>query len=157
MNKILKPLLYILVCEVVGLSAAPFTISAVSGWYAFLNKPTLSPPNWIFGPVWTILYLTMGLSAYLIWERGHDKKGAKTAKFYFFTQLILNFLWSVLFFGFRLPILGFIDILALWIAILLTIINFFKVNRIAAWLLVPYLLWVSFAGFLNFSILVLNH
>ena len=129
-----------MVCEAVGLAATPFTVSAIPNWYAALNKPFFSPPNWIFGPVWTILYFLMGISAGI----------AKKIPTVFYIQLFLNFLWSILFFGLRSPILGLLDILLLWYFIYQTIL---KLKNNLLW---PYLLWVSFATILNLGIVVLN-
>lgn len=137
------------VCEAAGLAATPFTASAIPAWYATLAKPSFSPPNWVFGPVWTTLYFLMGLAAWLVW-----KKHKSLALFYL--QLALNFLWSLLFFGLHSPILGLVDIIFLWTFILLTINQFKKVSRPAAYLLLPYLLWVSFAAILNLAIVILN-
>lgn len=144
------------VCELVGIISTPFTFSAIPTWYTFLNKPSFSPPNWVFGPVWTLLYLLMGISAFLIWKHGFKKKRIKEALYYFVVQLFFNFIWSLLFFGLRSPILGLIDIIILWIFIVITIIKFSKTSKTAAYLLVPYLLWVSFATLLNYFIMILN-
>jgi benzodiazapine receptor len=143
-------------CELVGIIGTPFTISAISTWYVFLNKPFFSPPNWIFGPVWTILYFFMGVSAFLVWQKGLNHKKVKKALTYFKLQLFFNFLWSILFFGLHSPILGLVDIIVLLVSIILTIGAFYKISKIAAYLLIPYLLWVSFATILNISIVVLN-
>lgn len=140
-------------CEAVGLLATPVTITAIPTWYASLNKPFFSPPNFVFGPVWTILYLLMGVALYLVWMKN---KKVKTAVVVFSGQLVLNFLWSIIFFGLHLPILAFLEIIFLWVAIAVTIIIFAKISKVAAYLLVPYLLWVSFAAILNIAIVVLN-
>jgi tryptophan-rich sensory protein len=143
-------------CELVGIVSTPFTITAISTWYIFLNKPSYSPPNWVFGPVWTILYCLMGISAFLIWQKDGKNKKGKKALSYFLLQLFFNFLWSILFFGLRNPLLGLIDIIALLITISITILAFYKTSKIAAYLLIPYLVWVSFATILNLSIVLLN-
>ncbi len=156
MKNFLKLITAILVCELVGLISIPFTISAIPTWYATLNKPSFSPPNWLFGPVWTLLYSMMGVSAYLVWREGLEKKDAKKALLYFVFQLICNFLWSFLFFYLRSPILAFADIVLLWILIVLTMIKFYKISKAASYLLLPYLLWVSFASILNLFIIILN-
>ena len=157
MGKLFKFLAAIVGCELVGIAATPFTISAIPTWYVTLNKPFFSPPNWIFGPVWTILYFLMGVSVYLIWTKAIKYKERKKTGLTFFTiQLGLNFLWSIVFFGLHSPILGLIDIIALWIFILLTMIKFNKLSKIAFLLLIPYLLWVSFATILNLFIVLLN-
>ena len=145
----------VVLCELVGILGAPATISAIPTWYAFLTKPFFSPPNWVFGPVWTLLYFLMGISFYLIWRQGW-KKDTKIAGKYFFAQLTLNFLWTFLFFGLKSPILGLIDILALLVLIVLTMKKFYPLSRTSFYLLVPYVLWVGFATALNIAIVVLN-
>jgi tryptophan-rich sensory protein len=152
---ILKLIASIILCQLAGFLGSLFTIPAIPTWYKTLNKPFFNPPNWIFSPVWISLFFLMGISLFLVWQRpGHPK--FKTALIFFFVQLILNILWSVAFFGLRSPLLGLIDIILLWIAILLTIINFLKVSKIGGLLLIPYLIWVSFATLLNFSLWILN-
>jgi tryptophan-rich sensory protein len=145
----------ILLCQLVGFLGSLFTTPAIPTWYATLKKPFFTPPNWIFSPVWISLFILMGISLFFVWRRP-DHPQFKAALIFFFVQLILNVLWSAAFFGFRLPLLGFIDIVLLWIAILLTIQNFYKVSKFAGVLLIPYLLWVSFAALLNFSLWILN-
>lgn len=130
------------------------TFSAIATWYSTLQKPVFNPPNAIFGPVWTILYILMAISFYLVWVK--NKKSTKKGITYFLVQLALNALWSIVFFGLHNPLLAFVVIIALWIFIFLTIVEFKKVDTRAAYLLVPYLLWVSFAGVLNAAIMVLN-
>lgn len=132
-----------------------FTYPAISSWYATLEKPFFSPPNFLFGPVWTILYLLMGFSFYLIWSGKVTLKQKQAIRFYF-VQLILNTSWSIIFFGFKNPLLAFINIIFLWIFIFLTIKSFLSIKRPAGYLLLPYILWVSFAALLNFSIVILN-
>jgi benzodiazapine receptor len=154
--KIFKLLVSILICQGAGAVGSFFTSPVISSWYAGLEKPSFNPPNWIFAPVWTILFLLMGISLYLIWRRGLEDKKAKIAVFIFAIQLILNVLWSFLFFGLQSPLYAFVEIIILWLAILITIINFSKISKLAAYLLLPYILWVSFASVLNFSILILN-
>ncbi|MBI2641533.1 tryptophan-rich sensory protein [Candidatus Roizmanbacteria bacterium] len=156
MRKIGAVLVFVLLCEAVGIISTPFTIAAIPTWYATLNKPFFSPPNWIFGPVWTLLYAMMGVSAYLIWEKGWKNRKVRVALYFFIAQLFFNFLWSLLFFGLRSPLLGLIDIIVLWFAILFTMLQFSKSSKPASYLLIPYLLWVMFATLLNFSILILN-
>jgi tryptophan-rich sensory protein len=119
-----------------------------------LNKPSFSPPNYLFAPVWTALYILMGIALYLVWINGYKKH--KKAIIVFGIQLGLNLLWSILFFGMRNPLLAFIEILLLWSFIVYTIILFYKTSKTAAYLLTPYILWVSFASVLNFFIFYLN-
>jgi len=152
MKKIWKLIISLLLPFLVSAVGGFFTSSSVSTWYVELNKPSFNPPNWVFGPVWTILYLLMGISLYLVWIKKYDKK-AFTA---FGVQLFLNMLWSIFFFGMQLPLLAFIEIIFLWTAILVTIIYFYRIKKASAYLLIPYLLWVSFAALLNFFIFYLN-
>ena len=155
-GKILKLVVSILVCQGAGVVGSIFTSPAITTWYAQLQKPSFSPPNWIFAPVWTLLFLLMGVALYFVWSKGLEDKKVKTALFIFGVQLILNTLWSILFFGLQSPFYAFIEIIILWLAILLTIISFSRISKAAAYLLLPYILWVSFASILNFSILILN-
>jgi tryptophan-rich sensory protein len=129
---------------------------AIPTWYATLNKPMFSPPNWLFGPVWTALYFLMGVSLFLVWKQGFKKKQVKSAVKVFLFQLVVNFLWSILFFGLQSPLLGLIDIVLMLGLIIYSIKLFYPISKIAAYLLVPYLLWVSFATLLNLFILILN-
>ena len=151
-----KFFLSILFCELVGISSSLLTMEAIPTWYATLNKPSFSPPNWLFGPVWTLLYALIGISFALIWAQGWKKKKIQKAGKIFFIQLGLNFLWSVLFFGLHSPLLGLINIILLWSFIVFTIQKFYPLSKPAAYLLIPYLLWVSFATLLNTAIFLLN-
>jgi len=147
---------FILVCELAGIIGSFFTFEAIPTWYAGLQKPFFSPPNWLFGPVWTTLYALMGIAAYIIWEKGIGKKPVKQAMVLFAAQLVLNATWSIIFFGMRSPALAFACILLLWLAIAATIQSFYRIDRRAACLLLPYILWVSFAALLNLMIWGLN-
>jgi tryptophan-rich sensory protein len=131
------------------------TMPAISTWYALLNKPFFNPPNWIFGPVWTLLYFLMAVSAWLIWQEEWDND-IRLALSLFAAQLALNVLWSFLFFNLGSPLLGFVEILFLWLAIFLTVRAFFKISSTAGWLMVPYILWVTFAAVLNLAIVLMN-
>ena len=172
LNKSFKLIVAVSISGLAGIIGSAFTMPAIqSGWYAALVKPALNPPGWIFGSVWTTLYLLMGVSVWLIWEEmgsrlhGNDSRGIrndnkegendrkiKIALVIFDIQLILNVFWSIIFFGLRSPGMAFVEIIFLWLAILGTIVLFAKISRPAAWLLIPYIIWVSFAGYLNFSI-----
>jgi benzodiazapine receptor len=152
---ILKLIASIILCQLAGFLGSLFTTPAIPTWYQTLHKPFFTPPNWIFSPVWISLFILMGISLFFVWWRTDHPK-VKTALIFFFVQLILNILWSAAFFGLRSPLLGLMDIILLWIAILFTILNFSKVSKFAGVLLVPYLLWVSFATVLNFSLWILN-
>lgn len=143
-------------CLFVGFAGSIITSPSIPTWYSTLQKPFLSPPNWIFAPVWTILYILMGIAAYLVWRQGLKKKIVRFALKLFLLQLALNFLWSVIFFGLHLPLLALGEIILLWIVIFMTMKSFSPINKNAALLLLPYLLWVSFAVLLNAGIVLLN-
>lgn len=132
------------------------TFPAIPTWYAHLNKPSFTPPNWLFGPVWTILYLLMGISFYLIKVTKVKKMQRIEAVQFYISQLVFNMIWSIMFFGLHTPAAAFGTIVALWLLILFTIIRFFAIKKTAAYLLLPYIAWVSFAAVLNFSIALLN-
>lgn len=150
-------LLYsLIICQLAGIIGSFFTSSSIPTWYAALEKPSFNPPNWVFAPVWTTLFVLMGISLYLIWNKGLKAKEVKTALTFFGIQLALNVLWSIIFFGLKSPLYAFVEIIILWIAILLTILKFYKISKVAAYLLIPYILWVSFAAVLNFLIFTLN-
>lgn len=134
-----------------------FTASSIESWYATLQKPSWNPPNWIFAPVWTTLYGMMAVAAWLVWRRSSFQFASTgLALSLFFTQLTLNAAWSGIFFGLQNPGLAFVEILLLWCAILVTFITFFRRSHAAGYLLLPYLLWVTFAAGLNFEIWRLN-
>jgi len=136
--------------------ASYFTVPQIPGWYAGLEKPSFNPPNGLFGPVWTVLYIMIAVSAYLIWQRKDTSVDYVNAKYIYFLQLFLNFSWSIIFFGLHQILAALVIIGLLWIVIILNIFFFGKISKIAAWLLVPYLLWVSFASLLNLEIFRLN-
>lgn len=144
---------WVIGCQLVGIIGAFFTVEAIPTWYANLVKPVLNPPNSIFGPVWTVLYVLMAIAAYLV---SREKKQSDAPMALFFLQLFFNAIWTPLFFGARALGIALIDISLLFILIILTMIVFARVNKIAAWLLLPYLVWVGFATYLNASIWVLN-
>ena len=139
-----------------GFLGSLFTMPAIDSWYRLLERPAFAPPDFVFGPVWTTLYIMMGVAAYLVWKDGLSSGRVRMATLIFLLQLSLNSAWSIFFFGLQSPISGLYIIGALWTAIVLNIILFARVSRVAAWLLVPYLLWVSFASYLNYSIWMLN-
>lgn len=177
--KVIRLIISVLICQGAGLVGSVFTVPAISGWYAALLKPSFMPPNWIFMPVWTFLFLFMGIALYLVWEKkwqtasvvvdqGEKYWNSVSKKLWrgewreenaiiiFGLQLILNILWSVIFFGLKAPDIAFAEILMLFFAILYTIVNFYRISKLAAFLLLPYILWVSFAAVLNLFILILN-
>jgi benzodiazapine receptor len=153
---IIKLVASISVCLLAGMIGSIFTAKAMPTWYISLNKPPFTPPNWLFAPAWTTLYILMGIAAFIIWRKGLGNKSVRTALALFMVQLILNAFWSLAFFGLKSPLLGLAVIILLWIAILFTILTFFRISRAAGILMVPYILWVSFAAILNGSIWLLN-
>jgi tryptophan-rich sensory protein len=155
MNKIIKLLFLILLCEGVGLLGTIFTVPSITTWYMALQKAPFNPPAWVFGPAWTTLYFLMALSLFLILQK-KLKKQKNFLIILFSAQLFLNFSWSVIFFGMHLPQAAFIEIIFLWISIALLIVDFWKFSKPAAILLMPYLLWVSFASILNLFVALLN-
>ena len=156
MKKTFDLILAVLICQGMGFIGSLFTTPAITSWYAGLIKPSFNPPNWIFAPAWILLYTLMGIAAFLIWNRRNGKKKIKTALVLFSVQLVLNSLWSIIFFGLHLPQYAFLEILVLWFFILLTLLSFYKISKPAGLLLLPYILWVSFATILNLSIMILN-
>jgi benzodiazapine receptor len=151
--KLLASLTVVLAAGGIGSLA---TTRAIPTWYKSLVKPSFNPPEWLFGPAWTMLYLLMAVAVFLVWKQGFGVPGVKLALAVFLVQLVLNALWSVLFFGLRSPLAGLVEIAVLWVAILATIILFFRVSVPAGVMLLPYIAWVSFAAVLNAAIFVLN-
>lgn len=149
-------LVSIIVAQLAGGIGSIFTFQAITTWYLFLNKPIFSPPNWVFGPVWTILYTLMGISAYLVWRRKQFSQKSLSFWHVYWTQLVLNAIWSFLFFGLKLTGLAFIEILAMWYFIVRCIQEAKKIDLTAMYLFYPYLAWVTFASLLNLAIFVLN-
>jgi benzodiazapine receptor len=146
----------VVACLAAGAIGSVFTRAAIPTWYAALQKPPFTPPSWLFAPVWTVLYVLMGISAFWVWRQGVENKGIRIALIVFLVQLVLNALWSLVFFGLQSPLLGLALISILWVAVLATIILFFKVSRLASVLMWPYLAWVSFAAVLNSYLWMLN-
>jgi translocator protein len=155
MNNIAKLMIAVIIPVAVGGLSGYFTASGVGGWYATLQKPWFNPPNWIFGPVWTALYAMMGVALYLVWKQppGPARNSAIT---WFAVQLTVNFFWSFIFFYLHQPGWAFAEIVVMWVLILVTIFQFAKLSTAAAWLLVPYISWVSFAAVLNFTLWRMN-
>jgi translocator protein len=151
-----KLIIALAIPQLAGLVGSLFTSPAIPTWYAQLQKPWFTPPSWAFPVVWTTLYILMGISLYLVWNRGIDYPGVRAGLIIFGIQLALNAAWSFLFFGLQSPLLGLIGIVVLWVAIALTIYQFAQVSRTAAALLIPYIIWVSIALALNYSVWMLN-
>jgi translocator protein len=148
LSQIVKLLVSLLLPLAVGAVAGRFTASAIPGWYAQLNQPVFNPPNWIFAPVWTSLYLLMGISFFLVWRQAPSPQRQQAIR-WFLLQLALNFAWSFLFFYFKQIGWAFVEIVLMLTAIVFTLRSFYKVSPMAAWLNLPYLLWVCFATVLN--------
>ncbi|MFH1402521.1 MAG: TspO/MBR family protein [Patescibacteria group bacterium] len=157
LNDFLKLVVSVAVCQTVGIGGVFFAGPAVSSsWYLSLKQPPLNPPGWIFSPVWITLYFLMGAAAFLIWRAGWKRKKVKIALGVFAAQLFLNGLWSIIFFGGQNQSWALADIVVLWLALVWTIVVFYKISKSAAILLAPYILWVSFAAYLNYAIWLLN-
>jgi len=154
-SQILKLLVSLALPLGLGSLAGLFTADAIPGWYETLTRPSFNPPNWVFGPVWTFLYLIMGFSFYLVWSQ-RPSKARKQAILAFLVQMTLNFGWSFIFFYYNLIGLALIEIVGLWISIAVMLLLFFKVKALAAYLNIPYLLWVTFATILNAGYYWLN-
>lgn len=155
-KKLSRILIAVGICLIVGSISGGSTASSLTDWFATLEKPVFNPPGWIFGPVWTILYIMMGIAAGRVWAMGMDTPGVKRALSIFGIQLLLNFMWSIIFFGLQEIAWALVDIVLLWVMIILTMRAFKPLDKTAYLLLWPYLLWVSFATVLNASILYLN-
>ena len=155
-NELFRLILSIIICQMAGIIGSIFTAGSVTSWYPTLVKPSFSPPGFYIGLIWIVLFTLMGISLFLIWRETPSNQSAKMALYFFAAQLIVNVLWSVAFFGMRSPISGLVVIAFLWVLILITIIKFWPINRTAAILLIPYIIWVSIAAYLNYSIWRLN-
>lgn len=151
-----KLIICILLCLIAGFIGSIFTTPSIPTWYQTLNKPSFNPPNWIFAPVWTTLYILMGAALAIVWQNMRRDKGSKVGIYLFIFQLIANVIWSYMFFTLHSPLYALINIAVLWILIIATILYFWKVSKLASILLWPYIAWVSFASFLNYSIFILN-
>lgn len=179
MKNFFRLIICIAICELAGFIGAIFTTPEIGTWYRTLVKPVLNPPSWVFGPVWTTLFALLGIALFLVWQRQwrvRNQITLKTRKAWnpyseqlwkgrwqrfnviaiFVAQYILNILWSYAFFDQHAPSIAFLVLVALWISIVYLIVNFYRISKLAAWLLVPYLAWVTFAGYLNFAIWMLN-
>jgi tryptophan-rich sensory protein len=151
-----KLIVSILVCLGAGVAGSVFTTPQIPGWYAGLEKPWFTPLPWVFGPVWTTLFILMGIALFLVWQEGLERPDVRQGVALFAIQLVFNVAWSWLFFGLQSPAAGLAGIVILWVLILATLIRFWTISRTAGVLLIPYLLWVTVAANLNYGILVLN-
>lgn len=154
--KWLKLAAFIFVCHMAGIIGSVFTTSSIPTWYAGLEKPWFTPPNWLFAPVWLTLYTLMGISLYWIWQKGPSKENVRSALLVFFGQLVINAIWSIVFFGLQSPFYALILVAMMWTLILLTIYMFYKIDKKAGLILVPYIAWVTIASLLNYFVWVLN-
>ena len=154
-RQVLGLALSVAICFAAAGVGSLFTRAAIEGWYAALQKPSWTPPSWVFGPVWTVLYLAMATAAWLVWRRA-GFAGARLPLTLFALQLVLNLVWTGVFFGLQMPGAAFAEIGLLWLFILVTAIAFWPISRVAAWLMVPYLVWVAYAATLNYGIWRLN-
>lgn len=154
-TRISKLVISVIICITIGFLGSVFTSPAIDNWYSDLNKPFFNPPNWLFSPVWTVLFIMMGVSLFFIIDSQESEKRSLAISI-FSIQLFLNFLWTVLFFVFHLPIIAFVEGIILWLAILFSIISTCRVSKIAGYLLLPYIIWISFAVVLNLSIVMMN-
>lgn len=155
-SDLFRLILSIIICQMAGVIGSIFTASSVASWYPTLVKPSITLPGFYIGSIWIALFTLMGISLFLIWRHHSDGSDARGALYFFAAQLVVNTLWSAAFFGMQSPISGLVVIALLWILILITIVKFLPLNRAAAFLLVPYILWVSFAAYLNYLIWRLN-
>lgn len=155
-NSVIKLVVSILASFAAAGIGSLFTFKAIPNWYAALKKPPYTPPNWAFGPIWTTLYILMAISVFLVWQKGLAIHGALLAFILFWIQLVFNALWSIIFFGMKSKGGGVITIVVLWLLILATVITSFRVSGWAGALLIPYILWVSIALYLNIGVWVLN-
>ena len=154
--KWMKLIAAIAVCQMAGVIGSVFTSQGVTGWYVDLAKPWFTPPNWVFAPVWITLYTIMGISLYWIWQRGPGNAIVRSALLAFFGQLVINSVWSIVFFGLQSSFYALILIVMLWLLILLTIYKFYKLDKKAGLILIPYIAWVSIATLLNYYVWLLN-
>jgi tryptophan-rich sensory protein len=155
-NKVIILIVSIVACFIAGGIGSLFTFKAIPTWYPGLRKPPYTPPNWAFGPVWTTLYLLMGISVFIVWQQGLETSSTILGFVLFWIQLVINALWSLIFFGLKSKGGGVVTIVILWFLILATIITFFRVSSWSGALLVPYIVWVSIASYLNIGVWVLN-
>lgn len=155
MNKWLRLVGFIILCQMAGIIGSLFTNPQITGWYKDLAKPWFTPPNWVFGPVWITLFALMGISLFWVYEKKSNKM-FKTAMIIFGTQFVLNILWNFLFFGLENPLYGLVEIIILWLAIAATIITFYRISKKAGIILLPYIIWVSIATALTYYVLILN-
>ncbi|WP_221259163.1 TspO/MBR family protein [Flavobacterium okayamense] len=158
MSKYLRIVYMIAICLAIGFLGSRITQMTIDTWYPTIEKPIFNPPNWVFAPVWTLLFILMGIAAGLVWNKlEENKEDVKKAMLFFIIQLLLNLLWSYLFFGLNNLLLAAIEIILLWLIIFETFMLFKRINLKAGYLLIPYLAWVGFASILTITIYILNY
>jgi translocator protein len=155
-KEIPKLIVSILIVFAAGAVGTVYTLKEITTWYVTLAKPSWTPPNWAFGPIWSTLYVLMGIALFLVWREGLDRKDVRIAILVFAVQLVLNVLWSIIFFATHNIFGGLIFVIMLWISILINIIVFYRISKPAGLILIPYLIWVSIASYLNYSVFLLN-
>ena len=155
-KEILRLIVSIVIVFLVGAVGTVYTLKEITTWYVALAKPSWTPPNWTFGPIWTTLYILIGISLYLVWREGLDRRDVRIALLVFAVQLILNVVWSLVFFGTHNIFGGLVLVILLWISILANIVVFYRISKPAGLILIPYLIWVSIASYLNYSVFLLN-
>jgi tryptophan-rich sensory protein len=155
-REIPKLIVSILIVFLAGAVGTVFTLKEITTWYVTLPKPAWTPPNWAFGPVWSFLYILMGIALFLVWREGLDRRDVQIAITVFAVQLVINVVWSLVFFGTHNIAGGLIMVIILWISILINIIVFYRISKPAGLILVPYIIWVSIASYLNYSVFILN-
>jgi len=155
-REIPKLIVSILIVFFAGAVGTVFTLKEITTWYVTLPKPAWTPPNWVFGPVWSFLYVLMGIALFLVWREGLDRRDVQIAITVFAVQLVINVVWSLVFFGTHNIAGGLIMVIILWISILINIIVFYRISKPAGLILVPYIIWVSIASYLNYSVFILN-
>ncbi|MGB7969579.1 MAG: TspO/MBR family protein [Methanobacterium sp.] len=155
-REIPKLIVSILVVFLAGAVGTVYTLKQITTWYVSLIKPSWTPPNWAFGPIWSTLYVLMGISLFLVWREGLERKDVKIAILVFAVQLVINVLWSLVFFASHNIIGGLVMVIVLWISVLITILVFYRISKPAALILIPYLIWVTIAGYLNYTVFLLN-
>jgi translocator protein len=155
-REIPKLIISIVIVFLAGAVGTVYTLKEITTWYVSLTKPSWTPPNWAFGPIWSTLYVLMGISLFLVWRKGLDRKDVRIAILVFAVQLVLNVIWSLVFFATHNIFGGLVLVILLWISILVNIIVFYRISKPAGLILLPYLIWVSIASYLNYSVFILN-
>jgi translocator protein len=155
-REIPRLIISIIIVFLAGAVGTVYTLQEITTWYVSLTKPSWTPPNWAFGPIWSTLYVLIGISLFLVWREGLDRKDVRLAILVFAVQLVLNVVWSLVFFATHNIFGGLVLVILLWISILVNIIVFYRISKPAGLILIPYLIWVSIASYLNYTVFLLN-